>query len=255
MGAEVDYRESLQGAQFVIRNPNAKIHLRLRQQLHGVTPRASAQYASSIPAWTAPMHVVRDRLRRWRAGRAAPARAMPASLRGRRRRIALLDGEASVADATQSSWRSPARDLGGGPGAAIFLGLRDGVALVRACRRAVGRSMRRSASTCAAPPRWPACRRHRVRAGARAAALAAAHALLRRLRRRARASSAPASSRAARPAAASTIHAPIRRSSSPSAMASACCWVARPAGRRGAGRCWPASSSPANRWSRRWRAK
>jgi iron-sulfur cluster insertion protein len=24
MGAEVDYRESLQGAQFVIRNPNAK---------------------------------------------------------------------------------------------------------------------------------------------------------------------------------------------------------------------------------------
>ena len=30
MGAEVDYTESLHGAQFVIRNPNAKTHLRLR---------------------------------------------------------------------------------------------------------------------------------------------------------------------------------------------------------------------------------
>jgi iron-sulfur cluster insertion protein len=29
VGAEIDYKEDLQGAQFVIKNPNAKFHLRV----------------------------------------------------------------------------------------------------------------------------------------------------------------------------------------------------------------------------------
>ncbi len=33
VGAEIDYKEDLQGAQFVIKNPNADHHLRLRLQL------------------------------------------------------------------------------------------------------------------------------------------------------------------------------------------------------------------------------
>ncbi len=37
IGAEIDYKEDLQGAQFVIKNPNAQTTLRLRLELLGVT--------------------------------------------------------------------------------------------------------------------------------------------------------------------------------------------------------------------------
>ena len=39
VGAEIDYKEDLQGAQFVIKNPNAHQHLRLRLELLGLTRR------------------------------------------------------------------------------------------------------------------------------------------------------------------------------------------------------------------------
>ena len=37
VGAEIDYQEGLEGAQFVIKNPNAQIDLRLRLELLGLT--------------------------------------------------------------------------------------------------------------------------------------------------------------------------------------------------------------------------
>ena len=39
VGAEIDYQEGLEGAQFVIKNPNAHDDLRLRVELLGLTPR------------------------------------------------------------------------------------------------------------------------------------------------------------------------------------------------------------------------
>ena len=38
VGAEIDYQEGLEGAQFVIKNPNATTHLRLRIELLGLIP-------------------------------------------------------------------------------------------------------------------------------------------------------------------------------------------------------------------------
>ena len=40
-GAEIDYKEDLQGAQFVIKNPNATTHLRLRVELLGLSRLAA----------------------------------------------------------------------------------------------------------------------------------------------------------------------------------------------------------------------
>ena len=45
MGAEVDYSESLHGAQFVIRNPNAKITCGCGSSLRGVSGSRTAAFA------------------------------------------------------------------------------------------------------------------------------------------------------------------------------------------------------------------
>ncbi len=65
MGAEVDYTESLHGAQFVIRNPERQDHLRLRLLVRGVSdtrrsrsPFVEAGGAGLPPVaarWTAPI--------------------------------------------------------------------------------------------------------------------------------------------------------------------------------------------------------
>jgi hypothetical protein len=38
-GAEIDYKDDLEGARFVIRNPERRDHLRLRLELLGLTSR------------------------------------------------------------------------------------------------------------------------------------------------------------------------------------------------------------------------
>ena len=47
VGAEIDYKEDLQGAQFVIKNPNATTHLRLRLELLGLSAPPVRRKAAS----------------------------------------------------------------------------------------------------------------------------------------------------------------------------------------------------------------
>ena len=66
VGAEIDYQEGLEGAQFVIKNPNAHEHLRLRVVVLGLTHDRCVTKG----ACGALFYFTRDKARRARAGRA-----------------------------------------------------------------------------------------------------------------------------------------------------------------------------------------
>ncbi len=61
VGAEIDYQEGLEGAQFVIKNPNATTHLRLRVVVLALTVQthsASGAHPGPVASRTAPVFIL-----------------------------------------------------------------------------------------------------------------------------------------------------------------------------------------------------